>query len=338
MIPDYERNGRPVVIVEQNLDGKAGDVAGRRSRFFEEYGRRGGGSSVGTPMVLIDGGHDITFGAKGDYRAEYGSMIEASLGRPPTAELGAYWRRIGTDMVELQLDLTNHGAGALDPFDPDNQANVVVLFMDSEMDVWVNGTSRWGKRVPLADVVGSGESLRMDIALEGIEGVDYEEPTLKVIAMLEHRTPDGWDQANAVLAQPGERPFDPRKPPTVALVEPSADDEYVMGDPVPMLAEVDDEDGRVVEVGFYVGPTRVGEAFAPPWEFTWTAAGTGTKVLTARAKDDSGLSTTSADVPIRVRLTRPPTATPDPDAPTATPEPTSGPGLEWTAFLPYAIR
>ncbi len=51
---------------------------------------------------------------------------------------------------------------------------------------------------------------------------------------------------------------------------------------------------------FYAGATKLGEAVAAPYNFNWSNAAAGTYSVTARATDDTGVSTTSLPVSVIV--------------------------------------
>ena len=89
-------------------------------------------------------------------------------------------------------------------------------------------------------------------------------------------------------------------PPAVALTAPSAGATFVLGDPITITADASDTDGSVVKVEFFRGTTKLGEATAAPYSYTWTNAPLGGQGLTAVATDDAGDSTTSAAVGITV--------------------------------------
>jgi len=326
--PSLEFEGKSVVMLEQHLDHEI--TAGRVDRWWSIFRDAGGGSSAGTPMTMIDAGREHTQGDQ-DFPRLFERMFDEALARPALVDIKAWWRQTAPDAALVQVDIANVSEVELDPWA--RPVFLVLLFYDERVDVALEGTVRGGTWVWPDDVIGPGERLEMDVEVDDLGRVDWDDPTTKLVAMLEYQTADGgWDSANAAIAQQGEREDDPgvgSVPPQVRLTSPLPGAEYIIGEDVVMEAEASDPDGSLEEVAFYVGVSRIGAVTEPPWRFTWTAAGSGPKSLTAQAKDDTGERTRSEAVEVRVRLTRPPTPTPDPG--------TVGPwdAVSWI-FLPIA--
>jgi hypothetical protein len=73
-------------------------------------------------------------------------------------------------------------------------------------------------------------------------------------------------------------------------------------------ATASDPDGTVMKVEFFNGAAKLGEDTTAPYSFTWSGVAAGTYTLTARATDDLGATTTSAESRITVSANTPPTA------------------------------
>src|SRR5262245_33441815 len=114
MIQEFEESGRRVVIFAYDLgpskDPKP-DLGRRRARWFEA---RGGSGGAALPLVMVQGGLEITSSGHRDFRAKYSAMIEAAAKEPPAAEVSARYRREGGGL-RVGVDLKNTGAAALDP-------------------------------------------------------------------------------------------------------------------------------------------------------------------------------------------------------------------------------
>ena len=85
-------------------------------------------------------------------------------------------------------------------------------------------------------------------------------------------------------------------PPLVSLISPTSGSVYMPGDTVSISAEASDVDGSVVSVEFFVDNVSVGADAEAPYDIEWTLVESGSYVLTAKATDDAGASTTSAEV------------------------------------------
>lgn len=92
----------------------------------------------------------------------------------------------------------------------------------------------------------------------------------------------------------------PNKAPTVSIGAPAAGASVTWGQPVTLTATASDSDGTIARVEFYDGGTKIGEDTSAPYEFVWTNAPAGTRVITARAFDNGGASTLSAELSLVV--------------------------------------
>jgi hypothetical protein len=133
----------------------------------------------------------------------------------------------------------------------------------------------WRKHGPF-DVFVTNGTLRVDVERAGKGDI-----SLAGLTILSHR-----GRSNA--------------PPTVALVEPASGAEFPEGTSVTLRAEVSD-DGSVSVVEFFEGANKLGEDFAPPFEFTVTGLAAGEYTFTAAATDTVGARGTSG--PVRVTIT-----------------------------------
>jgi beta-glucanase (GH16 family) len=98
-------------------------------------------------------------------------------------------------------------------------------------------------------------------------------------------------------------------PPTVSLTAPVASATFAAPASITLTATAADADGTVAKVEFFQGSTKLGEATAVPYSYTWAGVAAGAYSLTAKATDNAGATTTSAAVSITVTGTgTPPTS------------------------------
>ena len=90
------------------------------------------------------------------------------------------------------------------------------------------------------------------------------------------------------------------QPPTVSISQPLDGAAFVAPASITLNADALDSDGSISKVEYYAGATKIGEAFAPPYEVVWADVPAGDYVLTAKAYDDELASTVSAPVNIVV--------------------------------------
>lgn len=91
--------------------------------------------------------------------------------------------------------------------------------------------------------------------------------------------------------------------PSVSIISPTANAEFIGGKPLAILAEASDLDGTIQKVDFFEGTNYIGTSLNMPYSIEWTA-GIGEYNLTAVATDNGGASSTSHAT--RVVLTQAP--------------------------------
>jgi RHS repeat-associated protein len=74
---------------------------------------------------------------------------------------------------------------------------------------------------------------------------------------------------------------------------------------VTLTASASDADGTISKVEFYNGSTKLGEATTSPYSYSWTNVSAGSYSITAKATDNSQLSTTSAAAAVAVNAAPP---------------------------------
>jgi len=88
--------------------------------------------------------------------------------------------------------------------------------------------------------------------------------------------------------------------PQVTLTVPSSGSTFVAGTNITLAATASDPGGSIAKVDFYRDTTLIGTDTSSPYSVVWSKASKGNYTLTAKATDNSGLSTTSAAVSITV--------------------------------------
>ncbi|MFD2936888.1 Ig-like domain-containing protein [Spirosoma flavum] len=88
--------------------------------------------------------------------------------------------------------------------------------------------------------------------------------------------------------------------PTVSLTAPANNASFLMPATIAITANAADNDGSISKVEFYSGSPKLGEDISAPYAFCWTGMAVGTYVLTAKADDNQGATTTSGAITIIV--------------------------------------
>jgi hypothetical protein len=89
-------------------------------------------------------------------------------------------------------------------------------------------------------------------------------------------------------------------PPQVTLTAPRDGDVFAAGQNIALGANATDSDGTITKVEFFAGTTLVGTANSSPFTLSWNNVSAGAYAITAKATDNTGISTTSAVANISV--------------------------------------
>jgi Domain of unknown function (DUF1929)/Bacterial Ig domain len=99
-------------------------------------------------------------------------------------------------------------------------------------------------------------------------------------------------------------PPPPNQPPSVSLTSPSNGASFSQPAKVDLAATAADPDGRVASVSFYDGSKLIAQDTTAPYSYRWNVSTVGSHVLTARATDNLGATSTSSPVTITVSKKR----------------------------------
>ena len=86
----------------------------------------------------------------------------------------------------------------------------------------------------------------------------------------------------------------PNAPPTISLTSPSDNSTFTAGNSITLTATASDSDGTISKVEFYNGTTVLGQITSSPFSFTWNNVPEGVFILTAKATDNVGATTSSS--------------------------------------------
>ncbi|MFL5851376.1 MAG: galactose oxidase-like domain-containing protein [Solirubrobacteraceae bacterium] len=113
------------------------------------------------------------------------------------------------------------------------------------------------------------------------------------------------DKAGNESAKSGSVSATPQanQPPTVSLTSPANGANYTSPAKIDLAAQAGDPDvnATVSSVAFYDGSSLIATDTAAPYSYRWNVAAVGTHVLTAKATDNRGATTTSLPVTITVQ-------------------------------------
>ena len=90
------------------------------------------------------------------------------------------------------------------------------------------------------------------------------------------------------------------KAPSITLTAPSNGTSLNAPASIAITANASDADGTISKVEFYNGAAKIGEDATAPYAYTLANAGAGTYVITAKAIDNSGATTTSGSASVTV--------------------------------------
>jgi hypothetical protein len=92
----------------------------------------------------------------------------------------------------------------------------------------------------------------------------------------------------------------PNQAPLVSLTSPSASTTITANSAVTVAASASDSDGSIDSVEFFANGLSLGRATSRPFQITWTPIMPGEMIVTAKAVDNGGAATTSAEVIVTV--------------------------------------
>jgi regulation of enolase protein 1 (concanavalin A-like superfamily) len=96
-------------------------------------------------------------------------------------------------------------------------------------------------------------------------------------------------------------------PPAVSLTSPAAGTSFMAPASTTVAATATDAGGSIVRVDFYAGATLLSSDTTSPYSVSWSNVPAGSYVLTAKATDNAGASTTSVGVSVTVNANQAPT-------------------------------
>ncbi|MCW5632277.1 MAG: fibronectin type III domain-containing protein [Rubrivivax sp.] len=181
--------------------------------------------------------------------------------------------------------------------------------------LWGGGAKVWQLRAP-AVAGGTWVLQRLPLAAEApVPAADFGTGVLgkwKYIASLDAFMALQGDTDGQVWLY---KPFGWRDPrggtnqyPSVNITAPADGTSVDTGTTITITAEAADADGSVAQVQFFAGSTLLGTVASAPYAWSWSDTVPGTHLLTARAVDDVGASTTSSAVSVTVRAPNQPPA------------------------------
>jgi len=88
--------------------------------------------------------------------------------------------------------------------------------------------------------------------------------------------------------------------PVVTITAPTAASSFTAPASINIAASATDADGTINKVEFFNGTTKLGEDATAPYAYNWTNVAAGTYLLTAKATDNTGVSTSSGLVSVTV--------------------------------------
>ena len=213
-----------------------------------------------------------SFEAPSDWADNYGTRIRGYVFPPVTGQY-TFW--IASD-DNSQLLLSTDS----------NPANARAI---ASVSTWTNSRewTKFAEQKSVAITLQAGQKYYIEaLQKEGTGGDNL------AVAWL---IPGG---TQAIIAGQYLSPFNP--PPTVSLTGPISGTTFNRGTAIALTASAADANGTISKVEYYDGATLLSTDTASPYTFSWTTAAVGAHVLTARAYDNQGASTTSNVVNITV--------------------------------------
>ena len=90
------------------------------------------------------------------------------------------------------------------------------------------------------------------------------------------------------------------KPPEISILTPTKSVTFTAPANITIEASAYDPDGSISKVEFFIGPVKLGEKLAAPYQYIWKDVGVGTYAITAVATDNGNSKTTSPAISVVV--------------------------------------
>lgn len=197
------------VLLEYDFDQFS---EGRQDRFWAT-----GVPVAFLPLVMVGSGYRTSSGQV-DYETVYRRILSEEIARPSSAEIAAYWRRVG-GLVRTYVSVNNTGSSDL--LVDEEAAIWVVAYEEAPIGVsntWVRAEERW----PLARNLAPGETVSAVIDASPVSVGDWD--SMAGVVLVEDR-PGGdgrYDMLQATEANPATLAVIPDEL-MVTSVEPSAE-------------------------------------------------------------------------------------------------------------------
>jgi flagellar hook assembly protein FlgD len=144
----------------------------------------------------------------------------------------------------------------------------------------------------LTNVRSSGTSL-------ALENFTFTAQSAKYLRVVGHgNTLNTWNSYTEVKVLTGETPVN--QLPSVSITSPTSNASFNAPASIAINASASDADGTISKVDFYSGTTLLFSDNTAPYSYNWTSVVAGTYSITARATDNSGASTTTDAVSVKV--------------------------------------
>lgn len=204
-------------------DVKSPHAVHRIDRFMAAwpYEKLPGDQSPETPYTMVDSGHDISWGER-DFMAEFRSMIESELPRPPLLTIQAVREHPDSASIVVKAQVTNISTVTLQT--DLNGATLHVMVYEGHR-VLKTGRKVHASYVERFDVpLRPGETRSFEFLFDKFRGVNLS--VLDAVVMVDYlpdRATARWDMMQAAIAGTGDLPPTPTTEPTATpTTEPTA--------------------------------------------------------------------------------------------------------------------
>jgi hypothetical protein len=183
--------GQPVVFLEYNVNNPPA------SRYFARFWAGFNGTEASYPLVMVDSGHNAKAGPT-TYIAAYSTMVDASMARPPQANVNAFWLRQG-NKVNFSVQVKNLSGKTLNA---SNDATVTVLvYQESHLQL----TGRFVVNVVTTGIsnLANGATGTYTLQTGDLVGIDWTR--LHYIALVDYKpsnSAENYDMLQAAVALP----------------------------------------------------------------------------------------------------------------------------------------
>lgn len=180
---------------------------------------------------------------------------------------------------------------------------------DNSSQLWLSTNDQPANKIKIASVSGytasrewTKYSAQQSVLIHLTAGSKYYIEAIHIEDTQGDNLAVGWQLPNGIMERPipGSRLSQYIVPLTTTIIAPLNNSSFIAGTAITIQAAVSGGTAPIQKVEFFAGSTKLGEDTTSPYSFTWSNAGAGTHLLTAKVTDGANNTAISPAVTLTV--------------------------------------